>query len=751
MNLLLPVLVFAPLLAAPVSRGIGQKSRRARMGFVCLFLTAECLLAACALGFAASGRELFFAWDGFAGLGLHFRLDGFRALYTLIAAFMWMMTGFFSPRYFLHYHHRGRYFFFTLLTLGATAGVFLSDDLYTAFIFFEIMSFTSYAWVAHEETPGALRAAETYLAIAVVGGMVTLMGLFLLWQRLGSLSFDALRRAGETLSPSELYLPGALAAFGFAAKAGMFPLHIWLPKAHPVAPAPASALLSGVLTKAGVFGLLVLSCNLFAHHALWGNAILLFGLATMFLGAFLAMFSVDLKRTLACSSMSQIGFILVGIGMQGLLGAHNALAVRGTLLHMVNHSLIKLCLFLAAGTVYMNLHQLNLNDIRGFGRGKRILHFAFLMGALGISGVPLWNGYISKTLLHESILEYVELLREQGLPTLGYSAAEWIFVLSGGMTFSYMLKLYIALFHEKHPSRQQAFDAARGTYLTPLSAFALLGSALVLPLLGFLPDLLMNGIADLGQGFLHGHSPAHPVSWFSLPNLWGTAKSLLIGAGLYLGIIRPFLRRARPDPAPDAAPSTPMDDTPGLRFYVNRWPTWLDLEKLLRSAFTRKILCDPVVWLCRLLDGLASSRPIAIWIPRAVVRLCRLLDGVASSRPVAVWVPALVTAVARLLDEAADRLALLLRGSLFSRGKPRQQPPVGVPSTWFLGRALDAVARFLNRTLLRSHPLSTDFEYRLDVDRREAHRTLGMLTRSLSFGLLLLGIGLVVTCLYLLQ
>ena len=751
MALLLPALVFAPLLCAPLSLLAGRRSGRLRNLFVCLFCSGEFALALMALFAVLRGAELSFVWEGFALLGLRFRLDGFRALYVLIAAFMWMMTGFFSPRYFLHYCHRGRYFFFTLLTLGATAGVFLSDDLYTAFIFFEIMSFTSYAWVAHEETPGALRAAETYLAIAVVGGMVTLMGLFLLWHRLGSLSFDALRRAGETLSPSELYLPGALAAFGFAAKAGMFPLHIWLPKAHPVAPAPASALLSGVLTKAGVFGLLVLSCNLFAHHALWGNAILLFGLATMFLGALLAMFSVDLKRTLACSSMSQIGFILVGIGMQGLLGAHNALAVRGTLLHMVNHSLIKLCLFLAAGTVYMNLHQLNLNDIRGFGRGKRILHFAFLMGALGISGVPLWNGYISKTLLHESILEYVELLREQGLPTLGYSTAEWIFVLSGGMTFSYMLKLYIALFHEKYPSRQQAFDAARGTYLTPLSAFALLGSALVLPLLGFLPDLLMNGIADLGQGFLHGHSPAHPVSWFSLPNLWGTAKSLLIGAGLYLGIIRPFLMRGRPDPAPDAAPSTPIDDTPGLRFYVNRWPTWLDLEKLLRSAFTRKILCDPVVWLCRLLDGLASSRPIALWIPRAVTALCRLLDGLASSRPIAIWIPALLTAIARLLDETADRLALLLRGSLFSRGKPRQQPPVGVPSTWFLGRALDAVARFLNRTLLRSHPLSTDFEYRLDVDRREAHRTLGMLTRSLSFGLLLLGVGLVITCLYLLQ
>ena len=126
----------------------------------------------------------------------------------------------------------------------------------------------------------------------------------------------------------------------------------------------------------------------------------------MFGGALLAVFSVDLKRTLACSSMSQIGFILVGVGMQGLLGEENLPAVHGTLLHMVNHSLIKLVLFMAAGVVFMNVHALDLNEIRGFGRKKPLLKSVFLAGALAIGGIPLFSGYISKTLLHESILEY---------------------------------------------------------------------------------------------------------------------------------------------------------------------------------------------------------------------------------------------------------------------------------------------------------------------------------------------------------
>ncbi|MBQ9195921.1 MAG: NADH dehydrogenase [Clostridia bacterium] len=736
MQYILPSLVFAPMLGALISYMIGRRSKTGRNVFVCLLLTAEFALAGFSLYRAFLGLELSFAWEGFAGFGLHFKMDGFRALYTLIAALMWMMTGFFSPQYFAHYHNRNRYYFFTLMTLGATAGVFLSDDLYTTFIFFEIMSFTSYTWVAHEETPGAMRAAETYLGIAVVGGMVTLMGLFVLYHRIGTLSFAGLREAGESGEARKLYLPGILVMFGFAAKAGMFPLHIWLPKAHPVAPAPASALLSGVLTKAGVFGVLVTSCNLFLHNAAWGNMVLLFGVATMFGGALLAMFSVDLKRTLACSSMSQIGFILVGVGMQGLLGHHNALAVQGTLLHMVNHSLIKLCLFMAAGTVYMNLHRLNLNDIRGFGRNKIILHFAFLMGALGISGIPLWNGYISKSLLHESILEYVELLGEQGRSAFGYSVIEWIFVITGGMTFSYMLKLYIALFWEKNPTYQEAFDGARSEYLTPLSAFALLGSALILPALGMLPDLFMTNIAELGQGFMHGESPAHAVAYFSFENLFGAAKSLVIGAALYLFVIRRLL----------------MEEKDGTRLYVNRWPSWLDIENLLiRSDFTQKYICGAVTAVSRFLDGLATSKLFYVWIPAVITAVTRFLDELATSKFFYVWLPAVITGLTRALDETIDRLAVLIGDTVLSKRKTPRLPPVGTWITYALGRCMNAVARLLNRTVLRRHPMAVDFEYRLDVDKKEAGHTIGMLTRSLSFGLLLLSLGLVVTCWYLLR
>ena len=323
------ILVALPFLAAVPAWALGRK--RDANGYA-LMIAVTAIVTAAALWMFLAGKVLTASFPGLLGLGLSFKLDGFRGLYAAVASFMWLMTSLFTPQYLSHGHNRARYVLFTLLTMGATVGAFLSDDLITCFVFFELMSLTSYCWVAHDQPPGAMRAAQTYLAIAVLGGMAMLMGLMMLYSRLGSLSFDRLADLLNTGTQADLYLPGALILAGFGAKAGMFPLHVWLPKAHPVAPAPASALLSGVLTKVGIFGILVISSRLFFGDVLWGNVLLGVGLINMFLGALLALFSVDLKRTLACSSMSQIGFILFGIGMQGLLGEHNALAAQGTVL-----------------------------------------------------------------------------------------------------------------------------------------------------------------------------------------------------------------------------------------------------------------------------------------------------------------------------------------------------------------------------------------------------------------------------------
>ena len=603
-SIVLLCLVFWPMAGALLSYLIGRKNKTIRDLFADFVVILECLIMVILL--VQKFREpdpLVFSWDEFCMMGIHLELDGFRLLYGFIAAFMWTMTTVFSREYFRHHRNRNRYYLFTLLTFGATMGVFLSADLFTTFIFFEIMSLTSYEWVAQEENISALRAAGTYMGVAIIGGLVMLMGLFLLYDATGTLTLsqmgDAISNAVKagSLTVSRQYLIGGLLVFGFGAKAGMFPLHIWLPAAHPVAPAPASALLSGILTKSGIFGILAVTCNLFRYQPYWGYVIVILGTLTMFLGALLALFSVDLKRVLACSSMSQIGFILIGTGMISLLGEEAALAARGTLLHMVNHSLIKLVLFMIAGVVFMNTHKLNLNEIRGFGRKKPLLCATFLMGALGIGGIPLWNGYVSKTLLHESILEYAGLFQVSSADSLigtytFWKCIEWIFLISGGMTVAYMMKLFVALFVEKNtdPALQRKYDR-NTSYWNPESKIAILVSAVLLPVMGFFPNLVMDPLANLGVGFMNSQVPAEKVAYFSASNLEGAFSSILMGLLIYFIFVRKILM------------IKDKDDPKALPIYVDRWPVWMNLENVVYRPVLLMILPGFFGILCRFLDS----------------------------------------------------------------------------------------------------------------------------------------------------
>ena len=610
-------LVLFPIVGAFISYLIGRKNKKLRDYFAALVCIVDLLLMIFLLFRAANGEVFNFYLYNICGQYLHLELDGFRAVYGTICAFMWSMTSLFSHEYFHHYRNRNRYFFFLLLTFAGTMGVFLSGNLYTTFIFFELMSMASYVMVVHDEKPAAMRAGETYLMIAVLGGMVMLMGLFLMSNAVGTLEIDELYEAVKSYledggSSNVIWASAMCMLFGFGAKAGMFPVHIWLPKAHPVAPAPASALLSGILTKSGVYGILIITSRIFLYDPTYGKLILAIGTITMFLGAFLALFSIDLKRTLACSSMSQIGFILVACGMQALLGHHNAYAVRGALLHMVNHSIFKLVLFMCAGAVYMNLHKLNLNDVRGFGRGKWVLLISFLLGYLGIAGVPLLSGYVSKTLIHDAILHYLHELHHEGIHGFWqydiYSIVEWIFTISGGLTFAYMTKLFICVFVEKNADEkvQKKYDELNKTYMTPLSKFAIGVSAILIPIFGFTSIMIdrvnsfnngvMDKIADIGETFMTegGHAFEHTDKFldiFSIDCLIGAGKSLIIGAAVYLIIIRPLLMRREN----------------GVRVYVNVWPEWLDLENSVYRPVIMVGLVNILSFIFRICDKLVDG------------------------------------------------------------------------------------------------------------------------------------------------
>ena len=608
------------------------------------------------------------------GQGLFLKLDGFRLVYCCIALFMWSISLLFSKEYFAHYSHKVRYYSFLLITMFATLGVFLSADLFTLFIFFELMSLSSYVWVAQEETEEALTIGVMYLAVAVIGGMVLLMGLFLLNQAVGTLKIDELYRAVSKVwgeKSGQIYTAGFLMLFGFGAKAGMFPMHFWLPKAHPVAPAPASALLSGILTKCGVFGILILTAEIFVHDLTWGSVILTLGEITMVVGAVLAVFSINLKRTLACSSVSQIGFILVGVGMQCFLGEENALAVRGTFLHMINHSLIKLLLFNAAGVVYMNLHALDFNVVRGFGRKKPFLMAAFMMGALGIGGIPMWNGYVSKTLLHESIVEYIHHLQHLGESVAIFQAIEWTFLISGGLTVAYMLKLFVCLFIEKHPQKQEAYDEKKD-YMSLLSKIVIGIAAMVLPILGMFPGLTMDRLADAGMHFMRSGHLHHQVHYFTWVNLKGGLISIAIGVFVYFVMIRKVLIKGGK--------------------YVDLWPKKVDMEQL----FTK-----------------------AVWIfLSALGKAAKVMDGVFNEWLTVGAMLAVLNAIVKIPEKLPEVVVRSLKITVYRERTERPEMEL-------------------------TNKLHAQYDRKVD--------TIRLIGSSLSFGLLLACIGLIMTIVYLLM
>lgn len=556
-SIILPFLVFFPMLGGIIGYIIGRKNKNAR-DYWAMLVTL--------LTFGASllliGKEEAFHETGICGLGLLFAGGGLQVILAVLTGAIWFITTIYSKEYFQQDRNRNRYYLFMLLTEGATMGIFLSADFFTTFIFFEIMSFTSFVMVMHDETKEAMRAAHTYLAVAVLGGLVTLMGLFMLYQKTGTLQMDLLQQfMAQQADKSAFYGIGVLVFFGFAAKAGLFPLHIWLPNAYTLAPAPASALLSCLLTKTGVFGIMMITAKIFFHDAPWGNFMLILGMITMLMGAILALFSINLKRTLACSSMSQIGFMMVGIAMQGILGEHNALAASGTLLHFINHSMLKLVLFLSAGVVFMNLHELDLNKIKGFGRDKLLLKVVFLMALLGIGGIPFWNGYVSKTLLHESIVEHIHILEEAGQSVFYMKTVEYLFLFAGGLTLAYMTKIFVAVFVEKnsHPLPVQK----QGAYLNLVNKVILALCALALPVCGMLPHLTQDRISAVGVTFLGAHAPDHAVEYFAWVNLKGAVISLIVGAAVYFLFVRTVLMR---------------ENEQGETVYLDRWPAWLNLE-----------------------------------------------------------------------------------------------------------------------------------------------------------------------------
>lgn len=357
------------------------------------------------------------------GLDLVLRADGIAALFSVLFSLMFLAAGVFG----FEYLHGGldRFYSFFLLTLAAMLGLCYAGNLFTFYLFYEAMTLLSFPLVLHEGTAASRGAAVRYLGYSLFGAALVLAGFFVLGEAAGA----DFAPGGVGVAPSPLLRWAVLLMLiGFGGKAGMMPLHDWLPTAHPEAPAPASAVLSGVITKGGVLGILRTVYWLVGPDLLRGSFVqytaLGLALATVFCGSMLAYKEKILKKRLAWSTVSQVSYVLFGLLLL------NPAGFVGGILQAVFHAVAKVCLFLCAGTVICKTGKTRVDQLEGIGRQLPLMLFCFCMAGLSLVGIPPLAGFVSKWYLAEGSLT--------ALPGWGWAGAALLLV-SALLTAGYLL------------------------------------------------------------------------------------------------------------------------------------------------------------------------------------------------------------------------------------------------------------------------------------------------------------------------
>ncbi len=332
---------------------------------------------------------------------ISFKVDQLTFFLGIFFSFVWFMAACFSPGYMAHEHKKERYYAFFLLAEGGCMGTIFAGDLLGLFLFFEFMALTTYVLIAHEETPVTMFAAGKYLYMTVGGGLSVFFGLLITFYLTGSVVFT---RPGLITEPSGLATVAFVAfMLGFGLKAGMFPVHVWLPDAHPAAPSPVSAALSGIMLKTGIYGMIRVIFNVyspdFISRANWDTVMLIIAAITILLGSAMALLQDDLKRRLAYSSIAQIGYIILGIFLLNQSG------LTGGLYHLFTHAFMKGLLFLCAGAIIVRTGIRNISQMKGIGLKMPLTMVFFTIASLAMVGIPPFNGFISKWQLSLASLE----------------------------------------------------------------------------------------------------------------------------------------------------------------------------------------------------------------------------------------------------------------------------------------------------------------------------------------------------------
>jgi len=421
------------------------------------------IMAIVALGALGQAPNIAVLPLGLPDLPFHLRLDSLSAFFLLLLGAAGIGISVYSAGYFrkMEGNTLGLLCFEYHVFLAAMALVFLADDAYLFMVAWETMALSSYFLVTTDHNvPEIRRAGFLYLLIAHVGAIAILMCFGVMQGGHGDYTFATMRQGHlTTFWASVTFL---LALFGFGAKAGILPLHVWLPEAHPAAPSPVSALMSGIMLKTAIYGILRVTFDLLDMQLWWWGALALtLGLVTALFGVMFAAVQTDMKRLLAYSSIENIGIILVGIGLAIIFHAFHkdalaALALTATLYHALNHAFMKGLLFLGTGSVLHATGERNLGKLGGLIHRMPKLALLVLVGVLAIAGLPPLNGFVSEWLLLQAFLlspglphPYLNMLIPIAAAALALAAA-----LAGYVMVKFYGIIFLGQPREEKPGKQ---------------------------------------------------------------------------------------------------------------------------------------------------------------------------------------------------------------------------------------------------------------------------------------------------------
>ncbi len=508
------------LLTGWIAVGAAGMLSPGRFGYVARFLFPLGAVIGLALAFvAATSLELpverVTLLIGLPDLPFHLRLDPLSRTFLVLLGGASAGISIFAAGYFrkgqgtapgvlgLQYH----------LFLASMGFVLLADDAYAFMVAWETMALSSYFLVTSQNgLPEVRRAGFLYLLMAHLGAISILLSFGILQGGTWHFTFDAMRAAH--LSPGWAAAAFGLASFGFGAKAGLLPMHVWLPEAHPAAPSPASALMSGVMLKTAVYGVLRVAFDLLGEPAWWwGLPAVALGLATALFGVIFAAAQTDMKRLLAYSSIENVGVLFTGIGIaivfRGVgMAALATVALVAVLYHAVNHAFMKSLLFLGTGAVLHATGERNLGRLGGLIHRMPWVAWLTLVGVLAISGLPPLNGFVSEWLLlqaflfsHEVPHPFVNMLLPLGAAIVALAAALAAYV---------MVKFFGVVFLGR--PREAALAQARDAGALEKAGLAWLALGCVL--LGLFPTQVIGALGAATSQLVGSAPPSDASPWW---------------------------------------------------------------------------------------------------------------------------------------------------------------------------------------------------------------------------------------------